>query len=920
MKTTIVPDATYRIQFTPQFGFRDAIEIVTYLRKLGISHIYASPVARSRRGSTHGYDVCDHNEINPELGTIEEFEELLNFVKKQNMGWIQDIVPNHMAYSHQNPYLVDVLEYGISSKYADFFDVTWNHQYESMRNRLLAPFLGKPYGQCIADGDLKLVYEFKRLWVAYYDQRYPLSPFSYRTVLGDSPEGTDSSYPGSWNGNLVNALNGLNSGVSPPATAVHARMRDTIYELYTKDSEIQAIIDKRIDTFQTGNAYGNSCFDKLMQQQNFRLAYWKIATEELNYRRFFTVSDLICIKPENEQTFELTHSLILEFVNKNLINGLRIDHIDGLFNPSAYLEQLRSRAPDCFIVVEKILDKNEMLPSHWPVQGTTGYDFLNHLGYLYCDTRSEKKFTSFYEKVTHTRHDVQDLLQQKKRLIIGKHMAGDIDNLANLILRISDIDLMGRDITLYALRRALVEVLVHFPVYRTYITPATFNNHDATYITKALSCARETMPEQESVFMFIERFLMMQGGSDLEKRFDDEWKKAVMRFQQFTGPLMAKGFEDTVFYIFNRHIALNEVGGWPLHFGITATDFHLFISKRRSLHPFAMNATATHDTKRGEDTRARLQVLSEIPAEWAKQVTLWRKYNTPHIIKHNGKPQPDSNDEYLLYQTLTGTLPVNADVDNVYKNRVKEYMLKAIREAKVHTAWIKPDEVYEKNVIGFVDAVLDNEKSPLFLDSLRIFCKKITWHGILNSLSQVILKVTLPGLPDFYQGTEFWDFSLVDPDNRRPVDYKKRIACLENGKTTGLESLLTDYYNEGNKALLTKLCLDCRNQYSDLFRYGSYQPLTAKGVYKSKIIGFVRSFKGQTIITVIARFTTDVSKAGQLPTGRLIWQDTRICFPNMFKGSIIRNIFTSKEFVASDSTMVGDIFETYPFAVLIVTK
>lgn len=924
MQNVRIPRATYRLQFTPTFGFSDALRLLPYLHRLGISHIYASPITRARTGSTHGYDVCDPKTVNPELGTLDEFLGLLHEVARRKMGWLQDIVPNHMAYSHENPYLVDVLEHGRASRYADFFDITWDHQHESLRGRLLAPFLGKPYGQCVMDGELKIIFENGGLWVAYFDQRYPLAPESYWDVLGGDIQKLQAAIDSDTDDytSLFGALHSLRN--LPAATPEQERSaqcsmaKSVIRRLYEQHSPVRRHIEERTREFSTGTPGGGTRFDVLMSKQNFRLAFWKVAAEELNYRRFFTVSDLICIRVEHEYVFEETHSFILGLVEKGLINGLRVDHIDGLFDPAAYLRRLRGRAPEAYIVVEKILDRTERLPSDWPVQGTTGYDFLNHLSYSLCDRESEDRFDTLYAKFGGERVDPTELQIEKKRLIIGKHMAGDIDNLARLVMRIAGVDLMGRDITLYGLRRALVEVLTHFPVYRTYITTNMFTEDDARDIAKALRLSRETMAGLAVEFDFIERFLMVQGNVVHEADFDEAWRSAVMRFQQFTGPLMAKGFEDTLFYVYNRNVALNEVGGWPEQFGINQRDFHRFIADRAAPFPWAMNATATHDTKRGEDTRARLLALTEMPAEWMEQLTSWSRLNARFEQGVDGEIYPDRNDQYLFYQTLVGTLPFDGAIDKAYVNRLEDYMVKAVREAKVHTAWIKPDEDYERAIINFVSACLNVSKNREFIAGLRSFVHDLSWFGIINSISQLVLKLTMPGVPDFYQGTELWDLSLVDPDNRRPVDFMKRDACLRKAlkRETSFVNFLESPGDGCLKIFVMRRLLTLREEHPALFEAGDYFPVTVHGTYRKNLDAFTRTATGETILVLVPRLSRHLVKTGRYPLGKQTWQDTRIRLRRSVSCSRMTDVFSGKTIKVGDEVLVGDLFEHLPVAVL----
>ncbi len=925
MEELHVPRATYRLQFTPEFRFRDALELLPYLQRLGISHIYASPVTRARTGSTHGYDVCDPKTVNPELGTLDEFEELLKEVTDRKMGWLQDIVPNHMAYSHENPYLVDVLEHGMASRYADFFDITWDHQHESLRGRLLAPFLGKPYGQCVIDGELKIAFENGGLWVTYFDQRYPLSPESYWDVFGADIEKLQTVIDPETDDymSLFGALHALKnlSGVrSRRERAAQSSMaKSVVRRLYEEHLSVRRHVEERVQEFSTGSVSANARFDALMSKQNFRLAFWKVAAEELNYRRFFTVSDLICIRVEYERVFEETHSFILGYVERGLINGLRVDHIDGLFDPAGYLNRLRRRAPQAYIVVEKILAKCESLPSDWPIQGTTGYDFLNHLSYSLCDRETEKRFDTLYAKFIGERVDPVELQIDKKRLIIGKHMAGDIDNLARLVMRIAGVDLMGRDITLYGLRRALVEVLTHFPVYRTYITTDTFTDDDARDIAVALKLSRETMAGLAVEFDFIERFLMVKGDVVHEADFDEAWRSAVMRFQQFTGPLMAKGFEDTLFYVYDRNIALNEVGGWPDHFGITLRDFNRFVSTRNLTHPVSMNATATHDTKRGEDTRARLLALSEMPTEWGERLASWTKLNTFYVQECEGEAYPDRNDQYLFYQTLVGTFPFDGMIDEGYVGRLENYMVKAVREAKVHTAWIKPDEDYERAISGFVRKCLDESRNAAFIRELRAFARDISWFGMLNSISQLVLKLTLPGVPDFYQGTEFWDFSLVDPDNRRPVDFRKRSAILEEVGKPGVEpgEFLVSPEDGRLKMHVVRKCLDLREEDAGLFRGSDFAATAVRGEHTRNVIGFSRTGSGESLLVVVPRLTASLVQPGEFPTGDDVWGDTRIEPGRSILETTMVNIFTEKKVEISENVKLCALLSSFPVAVLV---
>jgi len=740
-----VPVASYRIQFTPPFGFRAAQDIVSYLAELGISDLYASPIFKSRKGSLHGYDVVDPNRLNPELGTSIDYEVLIDKLRAHGMGWFQDIVPNHMAFDYENHMLVDVLENGPSSQYFDFFDIEWNHPYESIKSRVLAPFLGRFYGDSLEEGEIRLKYAKNGFSFGYYSQVLPLRLESYVHLLEYrldvlkkklGPDHPDYI-------KLLDILYILKT--LPSREEVNERydqirfIKTTLWELYRQNEAIEKFIEENIGIFngKKGNPESFNLLNDLLAEQLFRLSFWKVATEEINYRRFFNINELLSLRTEDEDVFNHTHSLIFKLIKEGKITGLRIDHIDGLYDPTNYLRRIRNKEPELYIIVEKILDLEERLPSFWPVQGTTGYDFMNFVNGLFCKIGSEREFTRIYTNFTKLVTAYAELVCEKKRLILGKHMAGDIDNLAHRMKAISSRDRHASDITVYGLKRALVEVMAQFPVYRTYIGHGASREEDSSYVEAAIEEAKRTSPGLLNELQFIQRFLLLDFGNYLSEDERNQWVNFVMRFQQFTGPLMAKGFEDTILYIYNRLLSLNEVGGNPHRFGISAGDFHRFLEKRAKLCPHSLNATSTHDTKRGEDARARINVLSEILKEWERMIKTWSKINRGKKRKIYGKGVPDRNDEYFLYQTLIGAFPFGED-DNygIFKERMKQYIIKAIREAKVHTAWLKPDTDYEHAFISFVDKILNPTEGNAFLKEFLPFQQKVSYYGMLNSLSR----------------------------------------------------------------------------------------------------------------------------------------------------------------------------------------
>ncbi len=924
-----IPLSTYRIQVTPEFNFQKAEKIIPYLDELGIDTVYFSPVFEARKGSTHGYDVINSNKINPELGSENDFNYLAQTVKKHKMGWLQDIVPNHMAYSFENGLIMDIFENGKNSPFRNFFDINWNHTYDHLKNKIIAPFLGRFYADCLHDGEIKLVYDNRGLSVDYYGNRFPLSLKSYthlfshnieklKETLGDDRQDDFVKFMG-----ILHFLGSFNLHETEDSfyNQIHPA-KTMLWEIYKNNPYIKEFMDENLKLFNGIPGYPESfdLLDDLLSRQVYRLTYWKVATEELNYRRFFTVNDLISLRVEDYEVFKYSHETIFNLKEKGILTGFRIDHIDGLFDPEQYLKRLNHHAPETYVVIEKILEYSENLKEDWPVCGTTGYDFLNFSNNLFCNRKNEKKLTNAYEKFLGYKIDYDELVTSRKRLISGKHMAGDIDNLALLIKKLSEKDRQGRDITLYGLKRALVEVMTFFPVYRTYINEEKVSNTDKKYIKFAIRKSISDMPAAYHELKFIEKFLLFDIGENLSLKEKQELVEFVMKLQQFTGPLIAKGFEDTFLYIYNRLCSLNEVGANPKIFGIWSEDFHKFISDRYKHFPHTMNTTSTHDTKRAEDVRARINVLSEIPDEWEKNVKKWKKLNSYFKHKSDNFDMPSPNDEYLIYQTLVGTFPFeNQNITQEYVEKIKNYTVKAIREAKVYTAWIANDEQYEKSCIDFVEKILNPADNNTFLDEFVIFAQKINFFGMINSLSGVVLKILSPGVPDFYQGTELWDFSLVDPDNRKPVDYELRKKYLDEilyeykDKKNLVSKLLKSYKNGKIKLYFTYQLLNYRKKNSDLFNSGEYIPLKVEGKFKNNIIAFARKKDKKYIICVIPRFLTEITEFNTLPLGKL-WKDTKIVLP--VKSDKWKNILTDEIIKGKNKLHISEIFTEIPFGVI----
>ena len=923
-----IPTATYRIQFHSGFKFEAAQNIIAYLSELGISDLYASPIFKARAGSTHGYDVVDPTQLNPELGN---FEPLVKEIKNHEMGWVQDIVPNHMAYDSENHWLMDVLENGSESEAFDYFDIEWDQAYDDIKGRILTPMLGNFYGECLENGEIQLQYDEAGLSVNYYSLKLPVRIESYAKFitqnLGHLGRALGRRHP-----DFIKLLGILYLMKSAPGETKGKERYDQIafvkgllWELYTHNPEVKEFVDSNVEFFngEKGNPESFNLLDNLLKEQFYRLSFWKVGAEEINYRRFFTVNELISVKVQEIKVFHKTHAFINQLVEEGIITGLRIDHIDGLYDPTEYLKRLRDKAGDVYLTVEKILELGEKLPETWPVQGTSGYDFLNYVNGIFCRCESEKSFTDIYTKFTRVESNYEQLSIEKKQLILEKNLAGDVDNLAQILKRIAGQSRLGIDFTMNGLKRTLSEILTLFPVYRTYVNGDGLSEEDRAYIQEVIEEARGRIPLLLNELNFIEKILLL----DWEESLTEDQKALrlhfVMRLQQLSGPLMAKGIEDTLFYVFNRLVSLNEVGGNPGKFGITLADFHNFNQEQSKAWAYKMNATATHDTKRGEDVRARLNVLSEIPEEWEKHVKSWSEINRPQKSNVRGKEVPVPNDEYFFYQALIGTYPFDENENATFLERIKDYMLKSVREAKMQTAWLRPDSAYEEGFLGFVEKVLTPSESNQFLKELLPFQKRIADYGIFNSLSQTLLKYTAPGVPDTYQGTEFWDLSMVDPDNRRPVDYEQRISVLKDIKQKSqtdnlklIDELMSTKKNGKIKLFITHKVLQARKEQLEVFQKGEYLPLEVVGKFKDHIVAFARSFENTTVIAIAPRFLSSLIAPDENPLGEKVWADTQLQLPQGFSSSW-QDIFTGQTLTGNGTLAIAQVLQHFPVALLL---
>ncbi|MFQ3680320.1 MAG: malto-oligosyltrehalose synthase, partial [Pseudanabaenaceae cyanobacterium] len=853
--------------------------------------------------------------------------------QQHQLGWIQDIVPNHMAFSSENPLLIDLLENGPDSQYRDYFDINWEHSYESLRGRLLAPFLGNFYGECLENGELVLRYDVRGFSVWYYDWRFPLRLESYSAILAYNLQHLREKL-GRTHPDFIKYL-GLLYSLKYLASGQEGRERyDQIFfiknmlaELWESNAVIRDFLEANLQVFngEKGRSESFDRLDRLLREQFFRLAFWKVGNEELNYRRFFTVNDLISVRIEAEEVFAQSHRLTVQMVNAGYFTGLRVDHIDGLYDPKQYLSRLRETTGDTYIVVEKILEYDEALRSDWATQGTTGYEALQRLDGVFCREASAEEFTRIYHRFLGYSLDCEALLAENKRLIAEKHLAGDIDNLARLLKQLAENYRYTSDFTLFGLKTGLLEIVTAFPVYRTYICADGLSRSDREYLEKALEVARERAPAFQKELEFIGRFLLQEFDRSLPEEEREQWLSFARRLQQYTGPLMAKGLEDTVMYLYNRLLSLNEVGGSPLRFGISVEEFHQFNQQRHGCFPHGLTATATHDTKRGEDTRARLQVLSEIPEEWEARVQRWRDLNFPHKKRVDGRMLPAANDEYALYQTLLGAFPWEEQDLPEFEARVQAYVEKAVREGKTHSSWLRPDAVYEEALRNFVSALLTPNSA--FLADFLPFQQEIARYGVYNSLSRTVLKLAMVGVPDFYQGCELWDLSLVDPDNRRPVDYGLRqrlLAAVKSQMAAHPLTALTEFLRApaDGKA---KLCLiwrglHLRQQYPEVFQRGEYVPLPVLGSLQNHVVAFARVFDRRAVVAIAPRFYTGLIQAHELPLGDRVWQENRLVLPPHWEGSW-HNALTGETLTAPDGTLwLREALAHFPVALLTQTE
>ena len=944
------PVSTYRLQFNKDFTLDDAAALVPFLYDLGITDLYASPLLKVPAGSMHGYDTCDHSQITPEIGGAEGLEKLSAQLRSRDMGLIVDFVPNHMGINErENAWWRDVLENGQASQYARFFDIDWTPLKPELRDKVLLPILGEQYGAALESGKLQLALSGNgALGLAYYDSNLPVNPRQLAVLLRhnldklkadyaeDSPEITEFQ-------SILFHLEHLPSTTDTDMTSVSDRSREKevaqrrLAGLLNDVPGLSRHVVANIKEFNgvPGDAATFDLLHNLLEEQPYRLSSWRTATHEINYRRFFDINELAAIRMEDMEVFDATHALVLRLIGAGTITGLRLDHVDGLFDPQTYFDRIHEAVGDgrkIYLTVEKILSEGEKLPEDWAVHGTTGYDFLNSLNSLYVDKSAARVFQKLYRRITGDAKSFKEVIYSSKKLIIETSMASEMHVLAHELNRISESIRHYRDFTLLSLQEALTEVVSCFSVYRTYITGKGGSEFDKQNIDAAILDAVRRNPAQEtSIFRFIRKMLLPAPRAGLSSEESARRLRFAMKVQQYTGPVEAKGVEDTAFYRYAPLLSLNEVGGNPTRFGATTEEFHMANRERFERYPLAMSATSTHDTKRGEDARARINVLSEIPRLWDQKVRQWTRINAPFRSQVHDEPAPDRSDEYLYYQALIGSWPPSqTDASPEFISRMSNYLTKAAKEKKIHTSWITPSPPYDSALAGFVERTLTGSNAALFLADFLPFQRRVAELGMLNSLSQLTLKITSPGVPDFYQGTEMWDLNLVDPDNRRPVDFASHRRMLSEfnaqlsqtttccGKLAAASELLADWAEGGVKLWLTSHGLSLRRNKQDLFLRGEYLPLAASGSAAGHVVAFARKYDADAAIAVVPRLIANLTGFEQgLPMGE-IWRDTELRLSDL-PFQEFENVYTGQKMrVGADGRLpLSELFGKFPVALLV---
>jgi (1->4)-alpha-D-glucan 1-alpha-D-glucosylmutase len=999
------PRATYRLQFNHQFRFRDAAAQVEYLQQLGISHCYASPILQARAGSMHGYDITNHDLLNEEIGSTGEFEQLARELKSRGMGLLLDLVPNHVGVGDHNPWWQDVLESGRASEFADYFDIDWQPLKAELREKLLLPILGAQYGEELEQGHIKLAFQEDeaRFVIEYFDQHLPVDPQAVPLIFSPVRAHERFAAAGEWPAESRFASEGHDAGLAelhallsefgalPPHTTADPDLaqerRRRIPELRNKFRGLLQISPAALKAAreavatlngEPGKARSFDGLHRLLEAQVYRLAHWRVSAEEINYRRFFDINDLVGLRMENPRVFAATHRLIRRLLADGNVSGLRIDHPDGLLNPRQYFTRLQMlyaasqcaggephpplaengieadfqevfsqhdwlrQKPPLYVVVEKILQPGEQLPAEWTVDGTVGYDFANQVNGIFIDRAAVRPLTTLYHRFLGKAPNPQREIYESKKLVMNTSLPSEVNVLTHMLEEICQSDRRARDFTRKALRDAITEIIACFPVYRTYIDErGNVGERDRAIVGEATARAkRSNEGTPAAIFDFVRSVLLLEGPATGSADARRQRLYFALKFQQLTGPVMAKGLEDTACYAYNRFIAVNEVGGSPQNFGVSVPDFHRANQERAQHWPFAMLATSTHDTKRSEDVRARLDVLSEMPKLWAAQVGKWRRANhSRKRVLSDGRSVPDSNEEYLLYQTLVGAAPLvfettsepaQSETRQQFIARIQQYMNKAVHEAKINLSWVNSNPEYVAALEHFVERILTpgSERRPNnFWEEFRRFLPPVSFFGAINSLAQLLLKLTSPGVPDIYQGNEIWDFSLVDPDNRRPVDFAARqqmLASLEtraNGSDfASLARELVSGWQDGRIKMWTTLrALRFRREHSELFQSGTYLPLEASGSRREHVCAFarVREASDEMAVVVVPRLSYKLMQGAQSPPLGEAWGDTQLALPRSSSSHFL-NVLTGQvvRLGANRNLLCSELFADFPVVLL----
>jgi len=890
-----LPRATYRLQLNREFTFADATRVVPYLARLGISHVYASPILKARAGSMHGYDVTDHTRLNPELGSREDFDRLVDALHERQMGLIVDIVPNHLGVmGDDNEWWLDVLENGPAARCAAHFDIDWRPNRASLRDRVLVPVLGDVYGAVLERGELRLEFSAASggFAVGYHEHRMPIDPREYpkifTTAIADDLLPEDDPNRADFE-SLLGAFGSLpsRSDTSAPAVAVRYRDKDAhkrrLVRLIERSPQILEHIERSVRAINgsAGVPASFDALDRLLDAQAYRLSYWRVAVDEINYRRFFDVNDLAALRMNEAPVFDSTHQFIFELIGAGRIDGLRVDHSDGLYDPETYFERLQQRfaaagrgdAP-LYVVTEKILATHERLPEEWSVHGTTGYEFAALTTAWLVRGEDEARMTRRYRQFTETEAGFEQIAYEGKRLVMRASLAAEIEVLATQLDRIAQMDRHTADYTRSAMRAAITEVIACFPVYRTYISERGSSEEDRRIVRWAVSVARRRSTGAElSVFDFLQAVLLGDAAHD-RPTHARAMLEFAMKFQQVTAPVTAKGVEDTAFYRYNRLVCLNEVGGDPRRYSVSSTALHQSNQERARAWPYSLLATSTHDTKRSEDVRARIAVLSEMPDAWKQHLARWSRLNRSKRRQLDSGPAPSREDEYLLYQTLLGIWPSTGDPSQLI-GRLHEYVIKAAREAKRDTSWVSPNLEYEQALRDFVSQLLDDPARSAFVRDFAPLAGQVAFFGALNSLALVALRLTCPGVPDCYQGTELPALTLVDPDNRRAVDFDRARERLEQvADLAQLPADLLQHCDDSVKLFLTTRLLQLRGRDPELFAAGAYVPLSIDGMYKDHAFAFARTCERRVALVVVPRWAAKLMGRPALPLGETAWEDT----------------------------------------------